>query len=325
MNCPSVHCIISAFVMGLTGLGCGNSATPALPPTPVDAGIHDAAAPDAGPTPPVCTASEFHARFVAGNLTSGNNQSYKDGPGGRIFKALRPDVALIQEFNLGAGGDEAIKSFVQRYFGPEYVYTRSTGDIPNGVISRWPIVESGNWVDPEVTNRTHAWARILLPGGRSLLAVSVHLKAGSEESTREREAQALVGNIGATNVDYLLLGGDFNTSVRSERMVNVLNTPLSTTPPYPVDEQGNEATSGNRSKPYDWVLVNASMRIFEQPVKLGGLSFPTGLVFDTRVFSAISALSTVGDPDAVLPEDSAASNMQHMAVVRDFVIPCDKR
>jgi len=50
-------------------------------------------------------------RVMAANITTGNNQRY-EAPGLRIFKALKPDIVAVQEFNdastNGAGtGTEA--------------------------------------------------------------------------------------------------------------------------------------------------------------------------------------------------------------------------
>jgi len=50
-------------------------------------------------------------------------------------------------------------------------------------------------------------------------------------------------------------------------------------------------------------------------VTIGMHSFPTGLVVDSRVYSPITELSPV------MTADSGAANMQHMAVVEDFMMP----
>ena len=51
------------------------------------------------------------------------------------------------------------------------------------------------------------------------------------------------------------------------------------------------------------------------PVSIGSASFPAGLVFDTRVFTPLT------DVAPATATDSAATNMQHMAVVEDFLLP----
>ena len=48
------------------------------------------------------------------------------------------------------------------------------------------------------------------------------------------------------------------------------------------------------------------------PVVIGENSFANGLVFDSRVYTPLS------DVAPVVQSDSGATNMQHMAVIRDF-------
>src|SRR4051812_3653322 len=93
------------------------------------------------------SAADTHVRIVAANLSSGNHQSYDAGDGARILKALKPDVILIQEFRYGSGSTEDIRKFVTETFGEDYSYQRESiegddpGAIPNGVISRFPILD----------------------------------------------------------------------------------------------------------------------------------------------------------------------------------------
>src|SRR5262245_25960649 len=120
---------------------------------------------------------------MAANLSSGNNQRYET-PGQNILKALAPDVVAIQEFNVsnsfGINTSAALSNMVATTFGPGFVFFRETGySIPNGIISRYPILASGQWIDSDtgVNDRGFAWARIDLPGTNDLYVVSVHLKA----------------------------------------------------------------------------------------------------------------------------------------------------
>jgi hypothetical protein len=83
----------------------------------------------------------------------------------------------------------------------------------------------------------------------------------------------------------------------------------------PVDGFGNPATNSPRNRPYDRVLAGPTLEPFAVPVKLAGLAFPQGLVFDSRVFQPLAKVPPVQ------PGDSALPMMQHMAVVRDFAIP----
>src|SRR5512140_3232344 len=114
----------------------------------------DPAAPEDGAQQldPFLTAP-VRVRLMGGNLTSGNGQSYDPGEGIRIFQGTHPDVAMIQEFNYGANTAAAIRGFVDTAFGSNFYYYRASGStyqIPNGVISRWPILAAGDWLDTPV-------------------------------------------------------------------------------------------------------------------------------------------------------------------------------
>jgi len=258
-------------------------------------------------------------RTVAANITSGNSQSY-EGPGTRILEGLQPDVVMLQEFNVGASSSTAeVRAWVNTTFGTEFSYFRETySGIPNGVISRWPIVASGSWDDTTISDRGFAWARIDIPGDKNLWVVSVHLKASSGSSSqRQSQAQQLVSYI-QTNVppgDFLLIGGDCNTYSYNEACLGTLGEIVDVSAPRPVDQAGDPDTNSGRSSPYDWVLAEPELDALETPVQIGSLSFANGLVFDSRVFSPLSLVSPV------LSTDSAATNMQHMAIVRAFSVP----
>ena len=255
-------------------------------------------------------------RLVAGNLTSGTKQAY-EAAGTRIFRGLAPDVAMIQELNVGGNTPSEIRTFVDQAFGTDYSFARGAASeqIPNGVISRFPIVASGEWIDSTVANRAFTWAQIDIPGPIDLYAISVHLLSSSSAS-RTTEAGLLKQNILALPADaYVVLGGDFNTGSRTEACVQALAPVLVTTGPFPVDQNGQGNTNANRNKPYDWVLASGNLQALETPVVIGGNSFVHGLVADTRVYAPIADLAPA------LAADSAASNMQHMGVVRDFALP----
>jgi hypothetical protein len=295
-----------------------------------DAGEPDAGTPDAGPGPddgsgincPGKTASDalppegLRLRVVAANLTSGNASSYDLGHGGRILQGLRPDVVLIQEFNAGARNSPAMRDFIDGVFGASFCFYREAGParaIPNGVVSRFPIVEAGEWDDSSVGDRDFAWARIDLPGTRDLWAVSVHLLTRNS-SVRNVEASELVSYVKSKIPagDFLVIGGDFNTNSRSEPAISRLAEVVSVEEPFPSDLSGDGDTNAGRNSPYDWVLSSPSLTALEVPVRLGSVTAPAGLVFDTRDFDPISAAAPA------LRDDSAAPSMQHMAVVRDF-------
>jgi hypothetical protein len=140
--------------------------------------------------PPPDAAEPTRLRLVASNLTSGNFQRY-EAPGQRLLDGLDPDVVLMQEWNVGTNTEAELRAFVDSTFGPGFVFTRESGvAIPNGVISRYPIVAAGVWDDPQVSNREFVWARLDVPGPRDLWAVSVHFLTTSA-SSRNAEAVAL--------------------------------------------------------------------------------------------------------------------------------------
>lgn len=264
-------------------------------------------------------ATSVRIRVMAGNLTSDTGQSYDVGHGMRIFKGAHPDVALVQEMNYGTNSATDIRAFVDAAFGTEFSYYREGGaQIPNGIVSRYPILESGEWDDTSVSNRDFAWARIDVPGPVDLWAVSLHLLTSSS-SSRNTEAQKLVsyikGKVPAG--DYLVIGGDFNTGSRSEACISTLAQIVMTGSPYPVDQKGNGNTNASRSSPYDWVLADGDLDARETPVVLGSSTYTNGLVVDTRIYTPLAELSPA------LSGDSGAAYMQHMGVVRDFMIPGD--
>jgi hypothetical protein len=261
--------------------------------------------------------SGAHVRVMAANISSGPKTSYDPPESVRLFQGLHPDVVLIQEFKFGKNDDASIKSFVATTFGTEYSYYREKqGGIPNGVISRFPISDSGSWADNKAPDRGFAYAKIDLPGGHPLWAVSLHLLT-SNASDRLKEAEALTEQL-KTKVpegDYLVLGGDFNTDARSEGCIGALSTFVVTTGPYPADNKGAEGTNSTRKKSYDWVFGDPAFHALGVPVVIGAQSFPSGLVFDSRVYKPIEDVAPIAEGD------SRFENMQHMPVVRDFRLP----
>ena len=84
----------------------------------------------------------------------------------------------------------------------------------------------------------------------------------------------------------------------------------------PKDQSGNDDTNASRAKPYDWVLPNAALNNCHTATIIDSRSFANGLVYDSRVTSPYSLR-----PSPILSGDSGVSGMQHMGVVKDFVIP----
>jgi hypothetical protein len=286
-----------------------------ITPTPVpDAGPGvDAGADDAKPSSDASTDSGVatHVRLVAANTTSGTKQSY-EAAGVRIFQGLHADVVMIQEFDYALGD---LRTFVDTAFGKDFVFfvePRASG-IPNGIVSRFPILESGAWADANTPDRAFAYARIDVPGPIDLWAVSVHLLttgAGARSTEAKQLRDYIQGKVPAG--DYLAIGGDFNAESSGEQCILDLSQEVVVDGPFPVDQSGNANTSGNRTKPHDWLFVRDNLDKRETPVKIGASSFDSGLVFDSRVFTPLT------DVAPVLVGDSGTSGMQHMPVVRDF-------
>ncbi|MDP1921905.1 MAG: endonuclease/exonuclease/phosphatase family protein [Myxococcales bacterium] len=286
-----------------------------------DAGF-DAGAPDAGPRDAGFDAGVWpdggiRVRVIAANLTSGNLQTYDPGHGQRILQALGGDIVAIQELNAGDNSNASISSFVEDTFTPGFFFHRGSGRIPNGIISRFPIVDAGEWNDTRTTDREFTWAVIDAPGPVDVWVVSLHLLSNTP-ANRNQQAIELLQYVNA-NVPpntHLVLAGDLNTDGRNETVVATLSASVVTAGPWPTDgtlpDGGNGHTSTNRSRPYDWVLVSPSLHALGVPLLLEGQYFPSGLVFDTRVFAPL--------PFPALVDDSIGPNMQHMAVVRDFVM-----
>ncbi len=269
----------------------------------------------------VLTLTNLAMRVMGANLTTGNYQRYET-PGTNILVGLKPDVVAIQEFKflsptgLGTGTPAALREMVDLCFGTNFSYYRepyeASGDLPNGIISRWPIVASGSWPSPQVSNRGFAWAQIRPPGTNDLYVVSVHLHTATA-SSRAIEAGVIKSNrlrFFPANA-WVIVAGDFNTDNRSEAAVSTFKTFLSDQP-IPTDQNSNANTSAPRSKPYDYVLSSFSFTNFLVPVVIGSRTFSSGLVFDSRVYTPIAEVAPV------TVADSGASNMQHMGVVKDF-------
>ena len=270
----------------------------------------------------VAQAEPVFLRVVAANLTSGNYQEYSpdngnhsnpEGAGARILKGLKPDVVLIQEFNTTV----PVRQWVNATFGEEFSFMREAeAQIPNGIVSRFPIVESGEWKDPHLDNRDFAWAKIALPNGEMLWAISVHFYS-KKSDIREREAKEIIRAIRGKipEKDYVVIGGDLNTRSAEEPCLRALEPVFPGQKDPPVDQSGNPATNANRTRPYDWVLPDADLLKRAVSVKVAGQEFPHGLVFDSRAFWPLDQVPPVQ------ATDSAAPQMQHMAVVKDFWLP----
>lgn len=270
----------------------------------------------------LAAAAPLPLRAVAANLTSDNRQSYSpdngnhsnpEGAGARILKALKPDIVMIQEFNTSI----PVRQWVNQTLGEDFQFVQEKGmQIPNGILSRFPIVSSGSWDDPVLNNREFAWAQVRLPEKKDVWVISLHLHSKGAAS-RNTQAVALAGFItkNVPNDALVLIGGDFNSRTTDEPCFKSLAGVVEIPKNPPADGLGNIATNAPRNRPYDWVLANPALDKFQKPVKLAGQDFAHGLVFDSRVFESLDKVGPVQKTDSGVP------NMQHMAVVRDFEIP----
>jgi hypothetical protein len=261
---------------------------------------------------------------MAANLTSGNYQRYEE-PGIRILQALKPDICCIQEFNYNGG----VQDFVQVAFGAYYHYYRepynSAGDVPNGIIYHqdFKLLASGSWKDSQIPNRGFAYVRLDIPGNNPhLFVMSVHLSTNDEK--RRLEVQELLHNLfqyfgvqKAEDIqDYIVLAGDFNTGNRNAEALWILKTEgLFVDNPIPIDQSTVPDTNASRSLEHDYVLPHRLLSQYHATLTIGNQTFPNGLVFDSRVYSPLSNVPPVKK------EDSAAVNMQHMAVIKLFLVP----
>ena len=268
-------------------------------------------------------AQNARVRIMAANISSGTQQSY-EAPGIRIFQGLQPDIVAIQEFQVSGNSDSnTLRTLVDSAFGPSFnFYCEPNSGIPNGVVSRYPILNAGFWTDVQVPDRGFVWAQIDLPGTNDVYVVSVHLHGNGGPSSRAIEATNLKSLIESANWPsnaWIIVGGDFNTTSRTETCMNTFGTFLSDNPiPTDLASGGNSDTSEPRNNPYDYLLPSFSMTNRLTPLIVGPQTFAKGLVFDSTVYANNYTLASV---TPVQSGDSHVTGMQHMAVLKDFLIP----
>jgi len=255
--------------------------------------------------------ASYTCRVMAANISDGQSQMY-DATGVRIFKGMVPDVVAIQEFNYTGLNGSGAGQLVADAFGTNFYYVNGNGSIPNGVISRWPITDWGEWPSP-VANRDFTWATIDIPGPTDLHVVSVHLPT-SNSGDRNTEANLIKSNV-TTHFpasDYIFVGGDMNTGSRTEAAINTFKTFLSDDN-IPVDQDGVDETNNGRTKPYDYVLPNSTLDTHHTTTAIDSRSFSKGLVYDSRVTSPYTFR-----PGTIQANDSSAH--QHMGIVKDYLL-----
>jgi endonuclease/exonuclease/phosphatase family metal-dependent hydrolase len=242
--------------------------------------------------------SNVNLRVMAANL-NGDAQSYQPFAI-RILQGLKPDIVAIQEFNYSNNTASDFRLMVDTAFGTNFVYYREpytgSGDIPNGIISRYSILAAGSWVDTMQSqpNRGFAWAQIDVPG------------------TNAANLKTLIQSNFPSNA-WIVVAGDFNTDTRTETTTMTTFDSYLSDNPIPADNNGNSNTSENRNHPHDYVLPGFSLTNFETATVFPSHSFPNGLVFDSTVYTPLSDVPPV--------QFSDSTNAQHMAVMKDFLIP----
>ena len=289
---------------------------------------------------------------MAGNVTSGSNESYDSIASQRILQAIQPDIALLQEFKVFK---TTFDDFVANIFGPECYYFRGTvtekfngtdtdkSAKPNGIVSRYEIIESGEWPaqyaktsqgETVYTNvyddRQWTWAVIDIPGDRDLLAVSVHLHT----SDHSKEFTPLAEKIAEKQQEgnyFVVIGGDFNTKEGSDGRDAVLGNKAlmdifyAQRGEWPVDQKGNANTNKKRGSPLDWLMFSHDLEPYEVGTEIGAhtgeSAYANGHVFDSRVYEEVGELYLVPPAEA---DDSGAINMQHMPVIRTIAIPVEE-
>jgi len=255
---------------------------------------------------------------MAANL-NGDAQSYQPFAI-RIFQGLKPDIVAIQEFNYSNNTASDFRLMVDTAFGTNFVYYREpytdSGDIPNGIISRYSILAAGSWVDTvqSQSNRGFAWAQIDVPGTNDLYVVSVHLltSSASARSSEAANLKTLIQSNFPSNA-WIVVAGDFNTDTRTESTTMTTFDSYLSDNPVPADNNGNSNTSENRNYPHDYVLPSFSFTNLETATVFPSHSFPNGLVFDSTIYTPLSDVPPVQFTDS--------TNAQHMAVMKDFLIP----
>lgn len=293
-------------------------------------------------------------RLMTANASSGSKESYDTSASQNILKATQADIVMIQEFKVF---NQSFREFVDTVYGPEFYYYRGTvtpefsgtdtdsGAKPNGIISRYEIIQTGEWkpqyqktqngnpyyVDA-YKDRQWTWAVIDIPGDRDLLAVSVHLHT-DKHATEYNPLMEKIAEKQKEGNYYVVIGGDFNTKEGVDGRETVLESkPINNifhvkSGEWPEDQKGNANTNAKRGSPLDWLLMSKDLQTLEIPVEIGAHTgsdaYPHGHVFDTRVYAEtyMGSQSELSYIPPCEPKDSGYTNMQHMPVIRDILIP----
>lgn len=250
----------------------------------------------------------------ASNLTE-DSQIY-EGSSTRILQTLLPDIILMNEFNIDSRMSlpSKITSWVHSTFGVDYYWMREQlnedESIPNGIISKYPILVSGQLRDDQA-ERDHVFAQIKV-NQTKLWVFSVHLP--TNQNKRKRITNELMGKIFSivplAEHSNIILGGDFNATSENDVAIEKIREKFKVDS-LPVDYHERPHTNRNRNKPYDWVLTTG---LNDVPYKFLDKEFTHGFVYDTRIFTEDNM------KDYALWRKDDSDNHQHMAVVRSFKV-----
>jgi len=91
------------------------------------------------------------------------------------------------------------------------------------------------------------------------------------------------------------VGGDLNTEDLSEPCLTVFGTFLDYNNHAPADQNGDTDTSKNRDNRYDWLMPNSLLDAKHATLSRTGWdhSYPQGLVFDSLIFTPLSAVPPI--------------------------------
>jgi len=192
LRLPAATVSAGLFVALLAPAACGPSTAARS-----EAGVSDATAPGATPTPTSAAASPDTLRVLAYNIHhgAGNDEVLDLERIARLIRDLEPDLVALQEVDLGVdrtgGVDQAAVlgdlAGMTPVFGEFMPY--QGGDYGMAVLSSWPVVRSWNHRLPDGAEpRTAVTVHLRSPDtGREILLSDIHLY----RTEGERLAQAL--------------------------------------------------------------------------------------------------------------------------------------
>ena len=134
----------------------------------------------------------------------------------RVIEDQRPDIVGLQEVSRGwvVSGSLDMLTWLSHRLEMPYVFGPATGLLwGNAILSRYPILESGNVkLPPEdlLFQRGFLWARVDLGGGREVQLIDTHLHhIGEDAAVRAQQVQVILDFWKGR--DHTVIMGDFNS------------------------------------------------------------------------------------------------------------------